>query len=153
MKTKVKSFTLAEMLVVIIITAIVVGMAFSVLRLVQRQVTTIEKNFSTTTSLVLFEQQLWQDFATHNNIVYNDAKLKLYSDTDTVLYSFKPDYTTRNTDTLNAKLAVNKTYYVGRQVKSGYIDALEISGKELPGYTIFVSMQPDAAHYMNNDGF
>ncbi|TEB40727.1 hypothetical protein D0809_29130, partial [Flavobacterium circumlabens] len=37
---KVKSFTLSELLIVMIITAIVVGMAFSVLRLVQKQIHT-----------------------------------------------------------------------------------------------------------------
>lgn len=46
MNNKVKSFTLSELLVVMIITAIVVGMAFSVLRLVQKQIHTIQKTMT-----------------------------------------------------------------------------------------------------------
>jgi Tfp pilus assembly protein FimT len=55
---KLKSFTLSELLIVMIITAIVVGMAFSVLRLVQKQIHTIQTNFDKSSTLALFEQRL-----------------------------------------------------------------------------------------------
>ena len=69
-KTKTPSFTLLELLVVMIITAIVVGMAFSVLRLVQNQIHAIKSNFEKTSTLALFEQQLWQDFNDKNEIQF-----------------------------------------------------------------------------------
>ncbi|GGB73407.1 hypothetical protein GCM10007424_11650 [Flavobacterium suaedae] len=151
---KVKSFTLSEMLVVMIITAIVVGIAFSVLNLVQRQISGIEKNFSKTTALSLFEQRLWADFNRHNNIIANSNTIIFVSDVDTVLYTFNENHVLRNTDTINTKLITNKFYYLGKEVQSGTIDAVLISaGKEMSNYSIFASMEHDASYFMNNDGF
>lgn len=151
---KVKSFTLSEMLVVMIITAIVVGIAFSVLNLVQRQISGIEKNFSKTTALSLFEQRLWTDFNRHNNIIANNNTIIFLSDIDTVLYTFNENEVLRNTDTIHTKLIRNKFYYLGKEVQSGTIDAVLISaGKEMSNYSIFVSMEHDASYLMNNDGF
>jgi hypothetical protein len=152
-RSKVKSFTLSEMLVVMIITAIVVGIAFSVLNLVQKQVRSIKKNFDRTTELSLFEERLWQDFNLHSVIIFSGEELILRSDVDTVVYHFNEKVILRNTDTVHAAVTIGKLYYEGKQVKSGYVDALSISADaELPGYSIFVSTTPDAAHYMNEDG-
>ena len=150
---KVRSFTLSELLVVMIITVIVVGIAFSVLSLVQRQIKGIEKNFSRTTELSLIEQRLWQDFDLHNNISYHGNKLILISDTDTVQYAFNENFTLRNNDTIPLKVSVKKSYYLGREVSSGNVDAISVSGDlEVPDHSIFVSSQHDAAHFMNQNG-
>jgi len=152
--SKSSSFTLSEMLVVIIITAIVVGIAFSVLRLVQRQVIGIERNFKKTTELALFEQRLYHDFNTHNAIRYENQKLYLYSTQDTVQYTFYSEYSLRNSEIIKIKVEISKLFYKGIEVNSGYINALSLSAeKELPGYDIFVSTRLDAAHYMNKNGF
>lgn len=151
--TKVRSFTLSELLVVMIITAIVVGLAFSVLNLVIKQIRTIEKNFQKNTELSLFEQRLWQDFNGHNTIKYSDSKLILLSDTDTVYYTFNEENIFRNRDTIRTKLSIVNTYYLGKKVRSGYIDAISLSAKELPDYSIFISSKSDASHFMNQDGF
>lgn len=151
--TKVKSFTLSELLVVMIITAIVVGLAFSVLNLVVKQIRTIEKNFQKNTELSLFEQHLWQDFNEHNTIKYSDSKLIFLSDIDTVHYIFNEEYVLRNRDTIRTKLSIDNTYHLGRKVRSGYIDAISLSAKELPDYSIFVSSKSDASHFMNQHGF
>lgn len=152
--TKIKSFTLSELLVVMIITVIVVGLAFSVLSLVQKQIRSIEKNYKKTTELSLLEQRLWQDFNNHNMISYSDGKIIMMSDIDSVFYSFKPDYSIRNKDTINLKLTIGDAYYMGNKVKSGYIDAVSVSAnQELPDYSIFISSQKDAAHFINQNGF
>ena len=49
--SKVQAFTLSEMIVVLIITSIVIGMAFSVLRLVQKHMGGIQDNFNRSTEL------------------------------------------------------------------------------------------------------
>jgi prepilin-type N-terminal cleavage/methylation domain-containing protein len=152
LKNKVKSFTLPELLVVMIITAIVVGMAFSVLRLVQKQIHTIETNFEKTSSLALFEQKLWQDFNELNVIEFNinNSSLLMKSEMDTVLYSFQENYTLRNKDTLKIKLSVEKMFFKGKVVQDGNIDAISISGvAELPDYEIFVSKKNDLTLSMN----
>lgn len=150
--TKLKSFTLSEMLVVLIITAIVVGMAFSVLSLVQKQIRGIEKNFSKTTDLALLEQQLWQDFNEHNSIDLQNEKITMVSDTDTVQYVFKEGFVLRDTDTIDAKLKIDRAFYDGAEVKSGNINAISVSATELPDYMIFVYSQSDATLKMNQDG-
>lgn len=153
-KNKIKSFTLPELLVVMIITAIVVGMAFSVLRLVQKQIHIIETNFEKTSSLALFEQKLWQDFNELNVIEFNSNSHNLYmkSEMDTVLYSFQENYTIRNKDTLKIKLGISKLFFDGKEVKDGNIDAISISGMaELPDYEIFVSKKNDLTFSMNQE--
>lgn len=151
-KTKMPSFTLPELLVVMIITAIVVGMAFSVLRLVQNQIHAIQTNFEKTSTLALFEQQLWQDFNDKNEIQFHEKEnsLLMESEMDTVVYSFQENYILRNTDTIQLKLQLNTLFFNGREVQGDTIDALSISGKaELPDYEIFVSKKNDLTHFMN----
>jgi prepilin-type N-terminal cleavage/methylation domain-containing protein len=153
-KNKIQSFTLPELLVVMIITAIVVGMAFSVLRLVQKQIHVIEINFEKTNSLALFEQRLWQDFNELNTIQFNtkNSSLLMESEMDTVVYSFQKNYTLRNNDTIKLKLVVSKFLFKGKEVQTGEIDALSISGKaELPDYEIFISKKNDITLFMNQD--
>ena len=154
---KLKSFTLSELIVVMIITAIVVGMAFSVLRIVQKQIHTIQTNFEKTSTLALFEQKLWQDFNEPHIVMYDNDKqmLIMTSEIDTVTYSFQDKFSMRNRDTIKLKIIPNKTLFQGKEVKSGPIDALSIFAEtELPGYEIFVSKKNDLTFQMNQeDGF
>lgn len=151
---KVKSFTLSELLIVMIITAIVVGMAFSVLRLVQKQIHTIQTNFEKTSTLALFEQKLWQDFNEPHTINYNEQKhlLLMLSEIDTVTYSFREKYTLRNNDTIPLNLSVQKIFANGKEVQNGSIDAITISAAAtLKDYEIFVSKKNDVTFFMNQE--
>lgn len=149
---KIKSFTIPELLVVMIITVIVVGMAFSVLRLVQKQIHAIQTNFEKTSSLALFEQRLWQDFNEMNAIQFSEKanSVLLESEMDTVVYSFQENYVLRNKDTIKLQLVANKLFFKGKEVKEGDVDAVSISAKsELPDYEIFVSKKNDLTFFMN----
>lgn len=149
---KLKSFTLSELLIVMIITAIVVGMAFTVLRLFQKQIHTIQANFDKSTSLALFEQQLWQDFNEPHEIYYNEEKqdLLLISEIDTVRYAFREKYTLRNRDTIQLQLVAKIAFFNGKENKDGMIDALKLSAETmLPDYEIFVSRKNDITLFMN----
>jgi type II secretory pathway component PulK len=151
---KLKSFTLAELLVVMIITAIVVGMAFSVLRLVQKQIHTIQANFEKTSTLVLFEQRLWQDFNEPHKILYDDQKqiLLMTSEVDTVTYSFQEKFTMRNLDTIKLKINPNKVFFKGKEIKAGTVDAITLFAEtELPDYQIFISKKNDVTLFMNQE--
>lgn len=151
---KIRSFTLSELLIVMIITAIVVGMAFSVLRLVQKQIHTIQRNFDKTSSLALFEQKLWQDFNELHTITYNEQNqfLLLSSEVDTVKYSFKDNYTFRNNDSIPLKLTIQKIFFNGKEVQNGNIDAMSISAAStLQDYEIFVSKKNDVTFFMNQE--
>lgn len=151
---KLKSFTLSEMIVVMIITAIVVGMAFSVLRIVQKQIHTIQNNFEKTSTLTLFEQKLWQDFNEPHIIVYDSAKqlLILTSEIDTIRYSFQDNFSLRNRDTIKLRIKPNKALFRGKEINNGQIDALSIFAEtELPDYQIFVSKKNDLTFQMNQE--
>lgn len=154
MAGKLKSFTLAELIVVMIITAIVVGMAFSVLRIVQKQIHTIQNNYEKTATLVLFEQKLWQDFNEPHNIMYDSSKqlLIMTSKIDTVTYAFKKKFSLRNLDTIKLKIIPNKAFFRGKEINNGQIDALSIFAEtELPDYKIFVSKKNDLTFFMNQE--
>lgn len=151
---KIKSFTLSELLIVMIITAIVVGMAFSVLRLVQKQIHAIQTNFDKTSTLALFEQKLWQDFNGPHTITANKQNqfVAMLSETDTVTYSFQEHYTLRNKDTIPLKLTLQKLLFNGKEVQGGDIDAIQISAATtLPDYEIFVSKKNDITFFMNRE--
>ena len=62
MSKKLQSFTLAELIVVMIITSIVVGLAFSVLRIIQKQIEVIGNDNEKAVEVVFLEQMLWSDF-------------------------------------------------------------------------------------------
>lgn len=154
MNSKIKSFTLSELLVVMIITAIVVGMAFSVLRLVQKQISSIQKNYEKSTRLSLFEQKIWQDFHECNMINYNEREMSLViqSELDTIKYVFSEEYTIREKDTAKIKIGIEKLFLQGKIVKEGDVDAISISGeKELPKYKLFVFKQNDLTQIMNQE--
>jgi hypothetical protein len=148
---KLKSFTLSELLIVMIITAIVVGMAFSVLRLVQKQMHSLQLSFEKTTLITLFEQRIWQDFNEPNEIFYSesDQKLLLLSEIDTIRYTFQKDYTIRNQDTIKVPIAIKEAYLNGKTIVNGTIDAVKLSASVLPEYTIFVSRKNDITLSMN----
>ena len=153
---KVKSFTLSELIVVIIITAIVVGIAFSVLILVKKQLFKIENNYNKTTTLALFEERFWSDFNQFQNVKVSEEGngFILKNEIDSVFYTFEEDYLLRNEDTLALKINVQETFLEGIEVKTGAVDAVRFSAvKEIPNYTFFIFRTNDATQYMTQNGF
>jgi competence protein ComGC len=67
---KVTAFTIAEMLVVLVISGIVISLTMLILSLVQKQLSIINTNNEKTTEIQLLERVLWQDFNRHNLYVY-----------------------------------------------------------------------------------
>ena len=156
MNSKIKSFTLSELLVAMIITVIVVGLAFSVLNLVRRQIFVIEKNYNRTTELAFFKQRIWLDFNKNRGVIYNpvDNQIILQSELDTISYSFKGDFVLRNKDTLKTKIKIEKLYFGGKEIKQGTIDAISfLEEKEASDSHFFVFKKNDATFFMNQNGF
>ena len=75
MKTKIKAFTLSEMLVVLLLTAIVVGIAFSILSLVQRQMGGIQNTLEDGSRFRQLKQQAAIDINTFQKFKLNSNKL------------------------------------------------------------------------------
>ena len=134
-----------------VITAIVVGIAFTVLSIVQQQIRKIQENYKKTTELTLLEERLYWDFHRHNFIVYKDNGLTFISEIDTISYTFDSNYIIRDLDSIECEISIGKLYFDGKEVTAGRIDAITISAeKEIPNYSIFVSGQKDATYDMNH---
>lgn len=140
-KKKIAAFTLTEVLVVIVVSAIVVGLALSVLNLVQQNFYSIRKNFQATTDNQLLKQRLLIDFNRYHTISYNESTglIMFKNPIDSVLYKYADFRLIRDLDTLGNNIKDLTFYYEGAEVKQGQIDASKLflgaDGSEI----IFVS--------------
>ncbi len=154
-KHKIQAFTLSEMIVVVIITSIVIGMAFSVLSLVQKHMYSIQNNFNKNTELNKLEQFLWIDFNRYSNIKFNVNynELIFTSEMDSISYKFTTDYIIKNLDTINIQLQNKSFFFDGEKIIKGQIDAIEIeASKAFQNQRLFVFKQNDATLFVNNLG-
>lgn len=140
------------MIVVIILTTIVVGMAFSVLTLVQKHMYGIQNNFSKHTEIRKLEQSLWLDFNRYSKITYHDLNNTLVFATaiDSVSYHFTDTSIIKDVDTFNIVPKQKLLFFDGHKTKKGYVDALKIVFPEtLQDQMLFISKQNDAVPYVN----
>ena len=150
---KIPAFTLNEMVVVLIITAIVVGLAFSMLTITQKHMLGIQSNYIKKNAIQRLEQSLWIDFNRYRKAEYfpEEQKLVFSHSLDTVNYFFYDTYTLKNNDTIAAAVKNKKIYRNGMPFQKGIIDALELKSSENDTITLFfIYKKNDAAFYMNN---
>ncbi|MFC4816004.1 MULTISPECIES: type II secretion system protein [unclassified Flavobacterium] len=145
MSKKLQSFTLAELIVVMIITGIVVGLAFSVLRIIQKQIEVIGKDNEKAVEVVFLEQMLWSDFNRMQIVETTHLRqLKMKSELDSVVYDFKEDFVLRNRDTIRVKATIENVFFESVTTRTGTIDAVSVSCEnEIKGYKIFVFKKND----------
>lgn len=149
--SKLKAFTLSEMIVVLLLTLIVVGLAFSVLGLVQRQMGGMQKNYENNTEANLLQQALWVDFATYPSIFYTEESntLRFESELSNKEYIFEKEWIIQEQDTFKLILTSKEFYLDGEKYSSGQLDALRLeSSKELGSQLIFVHAENAADEYM-----
>lgn len=149
---KIKAFTLNEMLVVLLITSLVVGMAYSVLRLVQIQMQGISSNYEQNTELNLLRQSLWIDFNQSDRVWFDTStnELLLTNGLKETNYSFQDVGVIKDRDTFFIKIASMDRYFNGRKSSIGEIDALDLyTSKEERVQRIFVSKRNAATSYIN----
>ena len=148
---KIEAFTLHEMLVVLLITALVVGMAFSVLHLVQVQMNGISSNYERNTELRLLRQRLWMDFNAHDRIWYKnqDRKLLLVNEVSEINYRFHEDMVVRELDTFHIKINELIPYFGAGGVDDGEIDAMDLMIGEKGRTRLFVYKRNAATSYIN----
>ncbi|MBL4664090.1 MAG: hypothetical protein JKY22_11190 [Flavobacteriaceae bacterium] len=144
---------MTELLVVMVISVIVVGLAFSVLGLLQKNVFQIQNNLNNKTELRLLEQQLALDLQTYPNASFNDIKdeLKFTSPMDSTFYQFEDEYIVRRLDTFSIVPNEKEFYFEGENISRGTFYALKLifSEKERTN-TIFLFKRNDALNKINN---
>lgn len=139
------------MIVVLIITTIVVAMAFSVLTLVQRQMKGIESNLERGHETRKLQQQLWVDFHRYGEISINTDQLYLKNSIDSVTYKIDKEFIVRERDTFKIGLSDTAYFFDGKQVQKGSIDALEWQSlPEFGNRHIFIYKNNDTSQYMTH---
>ncbi|MEP0262323.1 prepilin-type N-terminal cleavage/methylation domain-containing protein [Dokdonia sp.] len=148
---KIPAFTLSEVLVVLAITGIVIAIAFTVLRLVTKQFTTMRLRYEQRTEVTKFKQRLLFDFNKASNVSWSEKnqQLDITTQNEVVTYEIASDYVLRDTDTIPFKVENTSFYYLGDDVEEGSVDGLTI-GITISGRPIhfFVSRTVDAEHIM-----
>ncbi|WP_047415850.1 hypothetical protein [Cellulophaga sp. Hel_I_12] len=148
---RIKAFTLSEMIVVLVITIIVIGLAFSVLNLVQKQMSGIQQNYEQGTEVNLLRQALWVDFRSYSTINYNAKSdiLSFENEVGVMEYQFDETTVIRDLDTLKITITDKMFYFDGNEVSVGEIDAIKILTKKEEGAkVIFVYKNNTAQTYL-----
>lgn len=149
---KIKAFTLSEMIIVLILTSIVVGMAFSVLNLVQKHMDSIQRNFNKTTELNKLEAVLNLDFNRYSKVSYNglENEINFSSPIDSVSYQFYDNMIIKETDTFNVQLQNKLFYFDGEKVLNGKMDAIKlVTSRDSQNQVLFIYKKNDASNYMD----
>jgi len=149
---KVHAFTLSELSIVLLLSSVVVGLAFTVLGLVQKQMGAIQANFNQTLQVTTLETELWLNFNKYPNISYNSATqtMVLKNELDSVTYTFSESYMIKERDTLSVPIKRKQFYFDGIEVTSNAIDAMKLTTTNaFQQRTLFVYVKNDATVYMN----
>lgn len=149
MNKKIKSFTLSEMLVVLIITSIVVGIAFSVLNLVRKQVAKLQSETDKNIQYDLLKNRITFDFYKFNDICVLDNNQVIFkNEIDSSFYDFKDDLLIVKQDTLVKNLKEVKFWRNNKEVNEGKIDAVNLVLEEKKDVfrSVFVYKNNDATN-------
>lgn len=149
---KINAYTLSEVLVVLLLTSIIAGMAFSVLSMVQKQLFSVQKNMDVKASFRQLEQSLVIDFNRYQNIKYSNEgnQLVCYSELDSVAYNFTPNYVQKDLDTFYISGIHKKLFFAAKEVDNGIIDAIKIDSiRNNPNLQMFLFKHNDANTFLN----
>ena len=153
MVRKLNSFTLSEMLVVLLLTTFVVGISFSVLQLIQKQMHGIEGNFEQRTEYNLLYQSLWINFNQYDGVWYNADlnQLTFVNEINTLEYKISETYVTKQKDTFFIKIDRPQFFFKGKPQSFGEIDAMDFFiTAEGSKRRFFVFKKNAATSYLNN---
>ncbi|MBR9914708.1 MAG: hypothetical protein GYB32_07765 [Algicola sp.] len=140
------------MLIVIIISSVVIGLAFTTLSLIRKNMWAIQNNLKYKTELNRLEQSLWIDFNHFSELSYSqkEEELKFNSPMDSCKYKFKTDMVIKEQDTFQIRFDQKQFYFGGNVTIHGKVDAikLEIVNKAQEQH-LFVFKRNDAEQYLN----
>jgi hypothetical protein len=152
MNTKIQAFTINEIVIVMIISTVVIGLAFTVLSLVQRHMWAIQHNFNLNTEFNRLEQALWIDTNNYNAINYGETEKKITFKTvlDSTIYQLKPEFVLKDKDTFYIKIEEQTYFFSGIEVMNGTVDAFRLNlSKQYKNQSIFVFKHNDAVQFID----
>lgn len=146
---KLKAFTIVELLVIVTITALLLGLVIGVLSMVQQQFVTMQKSYRLYEDWFLLEKRLYRDFA-YSVIELEGNTLRVDKTLLVDEYQILSDKVVLNRrDTLDVKIVSFKGYSDRVLQLEGRIEALqleiEIGGKIVKS---FLNTYHDSKYYM-----
>ena len=151
---KIKAFTISELIVVLILTSIVVGLAFSVLGLVQKQIFPIQNNYKHQMTLRQLETSLWIDIHRYPNINYNpiEEELTMKHELDSVVYQFSKVNIIKAQDTFPVVLSQKAFYFNGTTTNNNKVDAIKLTTDKTTNFQeLFIFKKNDATQFMSEE--
>lgn len=149
---KIQAFTLSEMIVVLILTSIVVGLAFSALSIIQKHMFAIQENYNRNLELNKLKTVLWLDFNRYSKVNYDvlEDELKFKNELDSISYKFTEQNIIREQqDTFSVQLENKLFYFDGVLSKSNQIDAIKLrTNKSYQNQELFIFKNNDATEYI-----
>ena len=148
---KISAFTLGEMIVVLIISTIVVGLAFTSLSLIQKQMLSIQTNYDRSMTLNKLETALWLDFNRYNFVEFDNIENELVfsNEIESKTYIFQNEFIIKGKDTFGIKTQYKNLYFQGSATDRGLIDALELeTSKEFGNQKLFIFKKNSASAFM-----
>ncbi|RSC92204.1 PulJ/GspJ family protein [Tenacibaculum singaporense] len=147
---KIKAFTLTELLVVMVVSTIVISLAFLVLTMIQKQTQNIKINLNKRQTIENLDRVLWKDFNESNTIFLKKELLSFEKELDTITYTFQEKVIIRKKDSFLIQTN-NKTFFLdGLKVKNGPIDALKLEFENTyNNQELFVNRVKSASFYIN----
>ncbi len=121
-------------MVVLVITSIVVGLAFAVLTLVSKQFYTIRDGYTDRQALLMFRERLSLDFDQCLSAKWNqvEEELTIQMHKTSFIYHLSDHTIIRGQDSLLLKYDYVQFYQSAIPVENGLVDAMEI-GIKMPG--------------------
>lgn len=146
---RIEAFTLTELLVVLVISAIVIGLAFSVLDLVQNNFRAIKENYANSTELQHLKQQMVIDFNRFHEVQYDPVlqEMRMKNEIDSVKYKHWDSFLIRNLDTLPVAVDQMAFFFLGNQISGGKVDAVKMILSKTSGNYIFIYKKNSAKTY------
>lgn len=151
---KIKAFSLQEMMVVLLITTIVVGMAFAVLNLVQKQMGGISTIYEVKTTVNQLRQSLWIDFNRYSHIRYDNKTSQIHCSNELGerYYNLENEKHIVNENNLDIEFESIQFYFKNKEVFNGQIDAVAIRTSKETGYQqLFVFKENTPVIYINQE--
>lgn len=143
---------MSEIIVVLVVTSIVVGLAFSVLGLVQKQMFAIQANYTNNLELQKLETSLCLDFNRYSHVYFNreENELVLKHELDSVSYIFLKEFIIKAQDTFSITLKLKEFYFDGILTESNRVDAIKLrTTKAFMNKEVFIFKSNDATLYMD----
>lgn len=151
MNKKLKSFTISELLVVLIISSIVVGIAFSVLDLTRKEIQKINQNKEFEIKINQAELKLTIDMNSFSKCKVSESYLFFKNEIDSIQYQILDENLIVKEDTLLSNIIEVGYFFKGKKINNGAFDALKfvVNTKKDVNSTVFVYKANDASNDLN----